>query len=98
MVRVAEPCVQRNEPLEVVADIELVGDADAAVQLHGLLADKACRPADEHLGRCNGAATFQRVGMLMERACSRRISMSAMRCCSAWKLPIGTPNCLRVFR
>ncbi len=24
--------------------------------------------------------------------------MSAMRCCSAWKLPIGTPNCLRVRR
>ena len=24
--------------------------------------------------------------------------MSTMRCCSAWKVPIGTPNCLRVFR
>ena len=24
--------------------------------------------------------------------------MSTMRCCSAWKLPIATPNCLRVFR
>ena len=24
--------------------------------------------------------------------------MSTMRCCSAWNAPIGTPNCLRVFR
>ena len=24
--------------------------------------------------------------------------MSTMRCCSAWNVPIGTPNCLRVFR
>ena len=24
--------------------------------------------------------------------------MSTMRCCSAWKVPIVTPNCLRVFR
>src|ERR1700737_3074612 len=23
--------------------------------------------------------------------------MSTMRCCSAWNLPMGTPNCLRVF-
>ena len=24
--------------------------------------------------------------------------MSAARCCRVWKLPIGTPNCLRVLR
>ena len=24
--------------------------------------------------------------------------MRAARCLSAWKLPMGTPNCLRVFR
>ncbi len=34
----------------------------------------------------------------MLRACSSATNMSAARCCSAWKLPIGTPNCLRVFR
>src|SRR5581483_1166457 len=34
----------------------------------------------------------------MERACSVAITMSTMRCCSAWKVPIGTPNCLRVLR
>ncbi|MNL78628.1 hypothetical protein D3C87_2050630 [compost metagenome] len=27
--------------------------------------------------------------------CSSCTYMSAMRCCSTWKLPIGTPNCLR---
>jgi len=34
----------------------------------------------------------------MERACSLATNMSTMRCCSAWKVPIGTPNCLRVLR
>ncbi len=34
----------------------------------------------------------------MLRACSSAISMSAARCCKAWKLPIGTPNCRRVLR
>ena len=34
----------------------------------------------------------------MERACSYEMTMSTMRCCSAWNVPIGTPNCLRVLR
>ena len=34
----------------------------------------------------------------MLRACSIATSMSTARCCSAWKLPIATPNCLRIFR
>ncbi|SLJ82295.1 Uncharacterised protein [Mycobacteroides abscessus subsp. abscessus] len=28
-------------------------------------------------------------------ACSSSMYMSTMRCCRAWKLPIGTPNCWR---
>src|SRR3989344_1988406 len=36
--------------------------------------------------------------MTAERACSTSSSTSAMRCCRAWKLPMGTPNCLRVCR
>ncbi len=36
--------------------------------------------------------------MTAERACSISSSRSAMRCCSAWKLPISMPNCLRVRR
>src|SRR5664279_186465 len=34
----------------------------------------------------------------MLRACSVATNMSAARCCRVWKLPIGTPNCFRVFR
>ena len=33
--------------------------------------------------------------MLIERAWVACTNMSAMRCCSAWKRPIGWPNCLR---
>ncbi|MNT49452.1 hypothetical protein D3C72_1863080 [compost metagenome] len=36
--------------------------------------------------------------MAIERACSRWMNMSAMRCCKAWNLPMGAPNCWRVFR
>src|SRR5258706_4587352 len=36
--------------------------------------------------------------MAMERASTALMVMSAMRCWSAWKRPIGWPNCLRVFR
>ncbi len=33
----------------------------------------------------------------MDLACSWLITMSTMRCCSAWNAPMGTPNCLRVL-
>ncbi len=29
---------------------------------------------------------------VIETDCSRCMNMSAMRCCSAWNEPIGTPN------
>ena len=31
------------------------------------------------------------------RACSTATNMSEARCCSDWKVPIATPNCLRVL-
>src|SRR5262249_44129668 len=34
--------------------------------------------------------------MHMLRTSTSAINMSAAQCCSTWKLPIGTPNCLRV--
>ncbi|MNQ95627.1 hypothetical protein D3C85_1111920 [compost metagenome] len=34
----------------------------------------------------------------IERASSSSAAMSAMRCCKAWNEPMGTPNCLRIFR
>ena len=34
----------------------------------------------------------------MERVSCTSTNISDMRCCSAWKRPIGWPNCWRVFR
>lgn len=41
MVDIAELGVDHRQALEVVADIEFVGHAHAAMKLHGLLADEA---------------------------------------------------------
>jgi len=41
---------------------------------------------------------FEQARHAIDFACSWAMYMSTMRCCSAWKLPIGTPNCLRVLR
>ena len=43
-------------------------------------------------------STFAQARLAIDRACSPLITMSTMRCCSAWNAPIGTPNCLRVLR
>src|SRR5882757_2704232 len=47
---VAEHQVDHGQPLEVVADRELVGDAHAAMHLHGALAAELAGLADLHLG------------------------------------------------
>ena len=44
----------------------------------------------------SSAVTAANIAML--RACSSATSMSTERCCNTWKLPIGRPNCWRVFR
>jgi len=51
-MRIRRPAAQlkRGQPLKVVADIELVGHAHAAVDLYGLLADEASGLADGNLG------------------------------------------------
>src|SRR5512139_1579641 len=54
-IGVAEQGFDRGEALEVVADVELVGDADAAVELDRLLADAARGAADAALRRRHGA-------------------------------------------
>src|SRR6516164_102057 len=46
----------------------------------------------------SGSATIIVASIAMLRACSSATNMSTARCCSTWKLPIGTPNCLRVRR
>ena len=44
------------------------------------------------------ASTRAAASRQIERDCSALIRMSTIRCCSTWKVPMGTPNCLRVFR
>ena len=51
MVGVAEQGVDQRQALEVVADIQLVGHADATMDLDLLLADEASCFADGDLGR-----------------------------------------------
>lgn len=50
VVRGAELELQSGEPLEVVADRQLLGHAHAAVQLHRLLPDEPAGLADDRLG------------------------------------------------
>ncbi|MDT4890463.1 hypothetical protein FQZ97_1273080 [compost metagenome] len=40
----------------------------------------------------------QAARIAIEVAWSSSMRISTMRCCNAWKVPIATPNCLRVFR
>ena len=82
--------------------------ADAAMQLNCLLADiSAPNGSGSALSRPRSrsrrdfpvsALTIIAAKTDIDRACSSAIIMSTARCCKAWKLPIGTPNCLRVFR
>ena len=51
MVDIAVERIEHGQPLEVMADIEFVGHAHAAMKLHRLLADEAAGLADLHLGR-----------------------------------------------
>ena len=60
-IRVAERQVDRGQPLEVMADDQLVGHAHAAVQLNRLLADEAARLTDRHLGCRQRAPTLARI-------------------------------------
>src|SRR5271156_6649067 len=50
-VAVAEHQLSGGEPLEPVADLQLVGHDHAAVQLHGLLPDESAGLTDDRLGR-----------------------------------------------
>jgi hypothetical protein len=58
VIDVAESESDHGQALEVVADVEFVGDAHAAMKLHRLLADEACRLQDVGLGRGDAAAAF----------------------------------------
>ena len=54
VLNIAVQHVQHGEALEVVADIQFIGHAHAAMDLHRLLADEAAGLADLHLGGGDG--------------------------------------------
>jgi diguanylate cyclase (GGDEF)-like protein len=103
VVDVAQRQFDHAQALEMVGGRQFVGHAHAAVQLHRLLADEAA--AGRRLGgRRHAAALLGIAGHARGHQHRHRtrllrwMYMSAMRCCKAWKLPMATPNCLRVFR
>ena len=63
----AEQRVEGEQPLEIGTDIELLGDAHCAMQLHGLLGDEAGAFADLGLGARGGAAARHRLGVGHQR-------------------------------
>src|SRR6266568_9270996 len=65
---VAEGLADHGEPTERVADLELLGHAHAAVQLHRFLAHVAARVGYLDLGRGDGVATL---------ACRGRVHLDA---------------------
>ena len=63
MVFVAVKVLGDDEAPEVMADPEILGDADAAVHLDGLPADQPCRAGTDHLRGRNRAHAFQRLAI-----------------------------------
>ncbi len=82
-LRRAEDDLDRHQTLEIGADIQLLGDTHAAVQLHRLLRDKSRRPADLHLGGRRGARPRRRIGVGhqhgIERARARLLDLDGHR-------------------
>ena len=94
-----------GQPLEVMAHVEIVGHAHAAMDLHRLLAHQACGLVDlklHHDGRARVDRIFRpadpaSAACTWEAAISVAANMSTMRCCRAWKDPRVAPNCSRVL-
>ena len=67
----AEQRVEGEQPLEVGADVELLGDAHGAVKLDRLFGDEARAFADLGLGAGRGAAARDRFGVDHQRGAQR---------------------------
>ena len=50
MIDIAVQRIEHGQPLEVMADIQFLGHADATMNLHRFLADRTPGLADLHLG------------------------------------------------
>ena len=101
----AEQRVEGERPLEIGADVELLGDAHRAVQLDRLFGNEARAFADLGFRARGRAAAGQRFGRsaisaarsAIERASSHCIAMSARRCLITWLADSGRPNWLRIL-
>ena len=67
----AEQRVEGEQALEIAADVELLGDAHGAVQLHRLFGDEARGSADLGLGARGGASARNRFGVRHQRGPQR---------------------------
>ena len=83
-----------------------IGHADAAMHLHHLVGDEMPGLVRARLGKRRERGHVVRIAVDGDRArlrrrsasSSRSVNILAARCCSAWKVPITWPNCVRVLR
>src|SRR5262245_34242721 len=98
----AEQVCEHHGFAQIEPDVVLVGIADAAVHLDRLAGSEARALArDTAACRIAGAADVSSVAAAastLARVSATSILRSAARWASAWKLPIGLPNCWRVLR
>jgi len=74
----------------------LPGEADPAVDLHSAFGDRDRGVEGGRGGQFRGAVVVPSAAAATRlRVPSSATSMSAHRCDTAWKLPIGLPNCSR---
>ena len=100
----AEQRVEGEQPLEIGADVEFLGDAHGAMKLDRLFGDEARAFADltfapeaARLRATGSASPFSAARNAIERASSHCIAMSARRCRITWLADSGRPNCFRIF-
>ena len=102
----AEEPADAMGPAQVQMRVMLPGAADAAEHLDAVLdvclrggdADaRGQRRGDRELVVIPESAAARAASAAATSACSARHSISAHRCLTAWKLPIGLPNCSRTL-
>ena len=108
VIGVAELLRDHGESPERMADLHFVGHAHAAVQLTASWLTRRHASAIFTFAADTMRIRCCRVGLGIDGRHTRgspstsparsSITMSTIRCCSAWNDPIGTPNCLRVFK
>ena len=67
----AEHRIEGEQPLEVGADVEFLGDAHGAVELHRLFGDEAGAFTDLGLGARRGASALDGFGVRHQRGTKR---------------------------